>query len=95
MDRLDANKASGPWTRQILEWIRDNPAVVSTVLAALLERELQPMKVDIRKLKALGLTISSMSGIGSRPAARPTWTGSTADAARSGRPDQSGCIQRG
>ena len=58
VDRLDANKASGPWTRQILEWIRDNPAVVSTVLAALLERELQPMKVDIRKLKALGLTIS-------------------------------------
>lgn len=56
--RLDAAKASGPWTRQILEWIRDNPAVVSTVLAALLQRELQPMKVDIRKLKALGLTIS-------------------------------------
>lgn len=56
--RLDAAKASGPWTRQILEWIRDNPAVVSTVLAALLERELQPMKTDVRKLKALGLTIS-------------------------------------
>lgn len=56
--RLDAAKASGPWTRQILEWIRDNPAVVSTVLAALLARDLQPMKTDIRKLKALGLTIS-------------------------------------
>jgi hypothetical protein len=56
--RLDGAKASGPWTRQILEWIRDNPAVVSTVLAALLNREVQPMKVDIRKLKALGLTIS-------------------------------------
>jgi hypothetical protein len=58
LGRLDAAKASGPWTRQILEWIRDNPAVVSTVLAALLGRELQPMKTDIRKLKALGLTIS-------------------------------------
>lgn len=56
--RLDAAKVSGPWTRQILEWIRDNPAVVSTVLATLLDRELQPMKTDIRKLKALGLTIS-------------------------------------
>lgn len=56
--RLDAAKASGPWTRHILQWIRDNPAVVSTVLAALLDRELQPMKTDIRKLKALGLTIS-------------------------------------
>lgn len=56
--RLDAAKVSGPWTRQILEWIRGNPAVVSTVLATLLDRELQPMKTDIRKLKALGLTIS-------------------------------------
>lgn len=56
--RLDAAKVSGPWTRQILEWIRHHPAVVSTVLATLLDRELQPMKTDIRKLKALGLTIS-------------------------------------
>lgn len=58
LSRLDAAKVSGPWTTPILEWIRDNPAVVSTVLAGLLGRELQPMKVDIRKLKALGLTIS-------------------------------------
>jgi hypothetical protein len=56
--KMDAGKASGPWTHVILQWIRDNPAVVSKVLATLLERELQPMKVDIRKLKALGLTIS-------------------------------------
>ena len=56
--RLDAVKASGPWTRGVLEWIRDHPHVVSTELAALLDRELLPLKVDIRKLKALGLTIS-------------------------------------
>ncbi len=56
--RLDAGKASGPWTRGVLEWIRDHPHVVSTELAALLDRELLPLKVDIRKLKALGLTIS-------------------------------------
>lgn len=58
LDRMDAAKASGPWTRQILAWISENPAVVSKVLAELLGRELQPMKTDIRKLKALGLTIS-------------------------------------
>ena len=58
LGRLDAAKPSGPWTTTILEWIRDNPAVVSTVLAAHLARAVQPMKVDIRKLKALGLTIS-------------------------------------
>jgi hypothetical protein len=55
--RLDA-RPSGPWTREILEWIRDNPRVVSKELAALRGVELLPMKVDIRKLKTLGLTIS-------------------------------------
>ncbi len=60
--RLDVGKASGPWTRQVLEWIRDNPQVVSKELATLLGRELLPLKVDIRKLKALGLTISHEVG---------------------------------
>lgn len=55
--RLDA-RPTGPWTREILEWIRDNPRVVSKELAALRGVELLPMKADIRKLKALGLTIS-------------------------------------
>ena len=58
LDRMDEAKPSGPWTRFILGWIRENPAVVSKVLASLLDRDLQPMKTDIRKLKALGLTIS-------------------------------------
>ena len=57
LSRLDA-RPTGPWTRDILEWIRDNPRVVSKELAALRDVELLPMKVDIRKLKALGLTIS-------------------------------------
>ncbi|MEJ7650868.1 MAG: hypothetical protein WKF57_17800 [Nakamurella sp.] len=59
---LDAGKRTGPWTQQILLWIRDNPGVVSTELAALLQRELLPMKADIRKLKALGLTESLTVG---------------------------------
>ena len=57
LGRLDA-RTTGPWTRDILEWIRANPHVVSKELAALRGVELLPMKVDIRKLKALGLTIS-------------------------------------
>ncbi len=60
--RLDAGRRSGPWTRPILEWIEANPGVVSTELAALLGREVPPMKADIRKLKALGLTISLPTG---------------------------------
>ena len=57
LHRLDA-RPTGAWTREILEWIRDHPRVVSKELAALRDVELLPMKVDIRKLKALGLTIS-------------------------------------
>jgi hypothetical protein len=60
--QLDASKRSGPWTRQILEWIRDHPGVISTELAALLGREVPPMKADIRRLKALGLTESLRVG---------------------------------
>jgi hypothetical protein len=55
--RLDA-RPTGPWTREILAWIRDHPRVVSKELAALRGVDLLPMKADIRKLKALGLTIS-------------------------------------
>ena len=57
LHRLDA-RPTGAWTREILEWIRGNPHVVSKELAVLRGVELLPMKVDIRKLKALGLTIS-------------------------------------
>lgn len=60
--RLDDGRRTGPWTREILEWIEANPGVVSTVLAGKLGRDLQPMKTDIRKLKALGLTISLRVG---------------------------------
>ncbi len=60
--KLDAGKRTGPWTRPILEWIRDHPGVISTELAALLGREVAPMKADIRRLKALGLTESLRGG---------------------------------
>ncbi|MGC3994079.1 MAG: hypothetical protein QM779_08250 [Propionicimonas sp.] len=60
--KLDAGRRSGPWTRPILEWIRDHPGVISTELAALLGREVAPMKADIRRLKALGLTESLRVG---------------------------------
>jgi hypothetical protein len=74
LGRLDA-RPTGPWTRDILEWIRDNPRVVSKELAALRGVELLPMKADIRKLKALGLTISHDVGyeLSPRGAAYLTW----------------------
>jgi hypothetical protein len=58
LDRMDARSETGPWTRATLELIRDNPAVVSTELAAQMGRERAAFKTDVRKLKRLGLTIS-------------------------------------
>jgi hypothetical protein len=71
---LDA-RATGAWTRDILEWIYANPRVVSKELAAQRGVELLPMKADIRKLKALGLTISHDVGyeLSPRGAAYLAW----------------------
>ena len=56
--RLDRASKSGPWTRTVLELIDARPAVRAADLAASLGRERAPFKLDVRKLKALGLTIS-------------------------------------
>ncbi len=45
-----------------MELIGRRPATVSTELAAELGRERAPFKLDVRKLKALGLTISLERG---------------------------------
>jgi hypothetical protein len=58
LDRLDAASSHGPWTRTTLALIRDHPGVVSTTLAAMVDRERFAFKADVRKLKALGLTES-------------------------------------
>ena len=53
--RLDAR---GPWTAAVLELIAANPGVRAPDLAARLGRETLAFKIDVRKLKALGLTES-------------------------------------
>jgi hypothetical protein len=58
LDRLDRASTHGPWTGRTLDLIADNPGVVSTKLAALVDRERFAFKADVRKLKALGLTES-------------------------------------
>lgn len=58
------------WTAETLEWIAANPEVVSKRLAELRGVELVPMKTDIRKLKALGLTISHDVGYELSPRGR-------------------------
>ena len=68
--RLDAGSRHGPWTRTVLELIRDRPEVRAPDLAASLGRETQPFKRDVRKLKELGLTESLERGYRLSPRGR-------------------------
>lgn len=56
--RLDARSPTGPWTRQVLEAIRDNPAVRAGSVCARVGQERDVFKLNVRKLKNLGLTES-------------------------------------
>ena len=58
LDRLDAVSTHGPWTRPTLHLIAQRPAVVSSRLAETLGRDRPSFKIDVRKLKRLGLTES-------------------------------------
>ena len=58
LERLDRASGHGPWTEETLAIIQRRPAVRAGDLAAELGREMLPFKVDVRKLKNLGLTLS-------------------------------------
>ena len=58
LERLDRAASQGPWTGATLDAIATRPAVRAADLARAFGRETQPFKLDVRKLKNLGLTIS-------------------------------------
>ncbi len=60
--RLDAASKTGPWTMATLRLIEQKPGVRAVELATELGREKEPLKLDIRKLKNLGLTLSLETG---------------------------------
>ena len=62
LERLDRASRHGPWTRSVLQAIRDGPGVPAAELAAGFGREKLPFKLDVRKLKELGLTESLRPG---------------------------------
>lgn len=70
LDRLDRVSRHGPWTRQILRLIADHPARRAGDLAELVGRERAPFKLDVRKLKNLGLTESLEIGYRLSPRGR-------------------------
>ncbi|GAB89060.1 hypothetical protein [Gordonia rhizosphera] len=88
LDRLDARSTHGPWTRAVLEIIARRPAVVSTELAAELGRPRADFKLDVRKLKKLGVTHSLEVGYELSPRGRALlerWDQPPDDDADSGR----------
>ena len=62
LDRLDRASSHGAWTRSTLDAIATHPATRAPDLAASFGRETAPFKIDVRKLKNLGLTISLTVG---------------------------------
>jgi hypothetical protein len=62
LERLDRASTHGPWTMQTLDLIRRRPQTRAPDLAAEVGRERDPFKIDVRKLKNLGLTISHPVG---------------------------------
>jgi hypothetical protein len=58
LQRLDSSAGDGAWTRTTLEIIRDHPGRRAADLSRLMGMEKLPFKLNVRKLKALGLTES-------------------------------------
>ena len=58
LNRLDERSSHGPWTRQTLDLIRSRPGVRAGDLCRLVGVDLPPFKLNVRKLKTLGLTES-------------------------------------
>jgi hypothetical protein len=67
LERLDRASSHGPWTMATLDIIRRRPRTRAPDLAAELGRERDPFKIDVRKLKNLGLTQSFEVGYALSP----------------------------
>ncbi|MCU1391230.1 MAG: hypothetical protein JWL72_4568, partial [Ilumatobacteraceae bacterium] len=58
LDRMDRASRVGPWTAKTLRLIDTYPGMVSTALARQLGHDRPAFKINVRKLKELGLTES-------------------------------------
>lgn len=70
LSRLDQRSSHGPWTGPTLALIATYPGLRAAELAEMLGREKQQLKLDIRKLKNLGLTLSLKIGYEISPRGR-------------------------
>lgn len=70
LERLDRSSSWGPWTLATLQAVAEHPEVRAGDLAQGLGREREPFKLDVRKLKNLGLTLSLETGYRLSPRGR-------------------------
>lgn len=70
LGRLDRVSGHGPWTEATLRVIAARPGVRAPDLAESFGRETAPFKIDVRKLKNLGLTYSLAVGYRLSPRGR-------------------------
>ncbi|MFO1093744.1 MAG: hypothetical protein U0992_10600 [Planctomycetaceae bacterium] len=68
--RLDAHSARGPWTMQVLRLIEQHPQRRAVELAQLMGYDKPSFKINVRKLKNLGLTESLEIGYRLSPRGR-------------------------
>lgn len=62
LERLDRYSKEGSWTLAVLTMIKNNPKLRAVDLAAMMNKEKDSLKINICKLKNLGLTISHEVG---------------------------------
>lgn len=67
LENLDKFSKVGKWTIKTLQAIRENPKMKSADLAVITKKEKEWLKLNVRKLKGLGLTISHEPGYSLSP----------------------------
>lgn len=87
LERLDRASRHGPWTEAVLRAIDEGPGTRAADLAASFGRERDPFKLDVRKLKELGLTESLRPGYRLSPRGRSVLAALYASAAPDDRRD--------
>lgn len=68
--RVGRLERDGKWVRKVMTLIEKHPRVAASQLAKKLARETEPFKIDVRKLKKLGLTQSFEVGYEVSPRGR-------------------------
>lgn len=73
LQRMDARAKTGAWTRSVLDLLRRHPGVRAGDLSGSVGQDKEVFKVNVRKLKGLGLTESLGTGYRLSPRGEAVW----------------------